>query len=148
MADNDRIPHHHLRAADIDRDAASAALGEHYASGRLTGDEHDERISAAWQARTYGDLAALFDDLPPPRWGVAVSDGTPTAYRPTPQAKPTRVRRVFGQLSTTVVPLLPVLIVVSVVLIMLFKGPFPLLLLAAWWWWAGWGRNNHVRPCR
>lgn len=148
MADNDRFPHHHLRAADTDRDAAAAALGEHYASGRLTGDEHDERITAAWRARTYGDLAALFDDLPPPRWGIAVSDGKPTTYRPTTQTKPSRVRRAFGQLSTNVVPLLPVLIVVSVVMIMIFKGPFPLLLLAAWWWWAGWGRNNNVRSCR
>lgn len=148
MADNDRIPHHDLRAADVDRDAAAAALGEHYASGRLTGDEHDERISAAWHARTYGDLAALFDDLPPPRWGVAVSDGKPAPQRPSAPAKPGRLRRGFGQLTTNVAPLLPALIILSVVAVMIFKGPLPLLLLAAWWWWAGWGRTNHMRSCR
>lgn len=142
MADNDRIPHHDLRAADIDRDAAAAALGEHFACGRLTAREHDERVAAAWQARTYGDLALLFEDLPPPRWGVAVSDGSPTTFRQPTQHQPTRLRRVIGQLSTGVVPLLPVLIVVSVALIMIFKGPLPLLLLAAWWWWSGCGRGN------
>ena len=39
-------------------------LGEHYAVGRLTKDEFDERSDAVWSAKTRGDLAPLFADLP------------------------------------------------------------------------------------
>jgi hypothetical protein len=60
--DRDRI-----RIADADREAAVKALGEHYAVGRLTREEYDERCEAAWAARTGADLRPLFADLPGPR---------------------------------------------------------------------------------
>jgi hypothetical protein len=41
-----------LRIGDADRDRAVAALGDHFAAGRLTADEFDDRSSRAWQART------------------------------------------------------------------------------------------------
>lgn len=53
-----------LRAADADREAVATALGSSMAAGRLTLAEYDERVAAAWAARTYGDLAALTADLP------------------------------------------------------------------------------------
>ena len=59
-----------LRIGDRDRESAVSALGEHYAHGRLTKDEYDERSDAAWTARTAADLRPLFADLPaapPPR---------------------------------------------------------------------------------
>jgi hypothetical protein len=54
----------HLRISDADRDRAAAALGEHFARGRLTADEHAERLDAIWTARTGADLAPMFADLP------------------------------------------------------------------------------------
>lgn len=54
-----------LRVGDAEREAALAALARHFADGRLTLIEHDERSSLALSARTEGDLAPLLADLPP-----------------------------------------------------------------------------------
>ena len=54
----------HLRAADTDRAAVAAVLGEHMAAGRLTLDEYDERLTRAYAARTFGELDELTADLP------------------------------------------------------------------------------------
>lgn len=53
-----------MRVSDAEREAAAAELQEHFASGRLTQDELDERLAAAFTAKTHGDLNALFTDLP------------------------------------------------------------------------------------
>jgi hypothetical protein len=53
-----------LRASDADRDATVAALREHSAAGRLTLDEFTERMTAAYSARTAGELERLTRDLP------------------------------------------------------------------------------------
>jgi hypothetical protein len=43
-----------IRASDADRDHITARLREHFAAGRLTSDELDERVSAALKAKTHG----------------------------------------------------------------------------------------------
>ena len=53
-----------LRIGDAEREASVAALGEHFAQGRLTREEYDERSDAVWSARTRGDLVPVFADLP------------------------------------------------------------------------------------
>jgi DNA-binding PadR family transcriptional regulator len=53
-----------LRAGDADRDAAAAALAEHYAQGRLTLDELGARLEAALTATTHGQLSEAIRDLP------------------------------------------------------------------------------------
>jgi DNA-binding transcriptional ArsR family regulator len=53
-----------LRAGDADRDAAAAALAEHFAQGRLTLDELIARLDATLTASTYGELAQAARDLP------------------------------------------------------------------------------------
>ncbi|MEV7006260.1 DUF1707 domain-containing protein [Streptosporangium sp. NPDC051022] len=53
-----------LRIGDAERDAAMAALREHYAQGRLTHEELDERLELVLSARTGRDLAPAFADLP------------------------------------------------------------------------------------
>ena len=58
---NDRI-----RISDSDRDRAAAQLRDYYAEGRLTTEELDERVTAALQAQTAGDLRRLMADLPRP----------------------------------------------------------------------------------
>jgi hypothetical protein len=53
-----------LRVGDAERDVAAERLARHFAAGRLTQLEYDERLSAAMSARTGGDLDRLFADLP------------------------------------------------------------------------------------
>lgn len=55
-----------LRASDGDRERVTAVLAEALADGRLTAEEHTERLSAALSAVTLGDLAGLTADLVPP----------------------------------------------------------------------------------
>ncbi|WP_441251588.1 DUF1707 SHOCT-like domain-containing protein [Kitasatospora sp. McL0602] len=53
-----------LRASDADRERIAELLRDAYAEGRLTVEEHSERIEAAYGARTLGELAPLTRDLP------------------------------------------------------------------------------------
>lgn len=53
-----------IRASDVDREAVVATLREAYMAGRLTLDEFDERMSAAYASKTWGDLRQLTIDLP------------------------------------------------------------------------------------
>jgi len=55
-----------MRVSDADREAVTARLRDHYAEGRLTQDELDDRVSAALSAKTFGDLRTLTTDLPGP----------------------------------------------------------------------------------
>jgi hypothetical protein len=59
-----QAPAPHVRVGDADRDAAAAALGEHFAQGRLTLDELGARLDAALTATTHGELSQAAWDLP------------------------------------------------------------------------------------
>lgn len=63
-----------MRVSDAEREAAAAELQEHFASGRLNQEELDERLAAAFAAKTRGDLDALFTDLPSSGRGWAGAD--------------------------------------------------------------------------
>jgi hypothetical protein len=65
-----------VRVGDADREAVAAQLREHYADGRLTLDELNERLDQAFAAKTRADLNMVLRDLPhsvPP--AVAQSSG-------------------------------------------------------------------------
>ena len=68
-----------LRVSDADRDRAIAELSEHFQAGRLTTEELEDRTGRALQARTAGELAELFTDLP--RRQAAVTGTAPTPAR-------------------------------------------------------------------
>jgi Domain of unknown function (DUF1707) len=53
-----------LRASDADRERVVEILRRHTAEGRITADEFEERMTAAYGARTLGALAELTTDLP------------------------------------------------------------------------------------
>jgi uncharacterized protein DUF1707 len=53
-----------LRVGDAEREAVAAELREHYAQGRLSIEDFNERIDAAYAARTRADLDRLTRDLP------------------------------------------------------------------------------------
>ncbi len=71
-----------FRASDADRDRVTAVLREHYAAGRLSADELDERLTTALSARTLGELNRVLTDLP-----GAARVPQPGGWRP-PQAPP------------------------------------------------------------
>jgi ferric-dicitrate binding protein FerR (iron transport regulator) len=70
-----------LRISDAEREQAAADLGEHYAQGRLTTEEHRERLDQIWAARTRRELGPIFADLP----GRAFPAAAPAAGRPAPR---------------------------------------------------------------
>jgi hypothetical protein len=53
-----------IRISDADRERVTARLREHFAEGRLTSEELDDRIAAALSAKTFGDLRHTMADLP------------------------------------------------------------------------------------
>lgn len=120
-----------VRIGDAERDAAAAALGEHFASGRLTRDEFDERLERAWAAKTAVDLDPLFVDLPTTRNHLAAPGGPPmgstAGWRP--RAVAPRRWPPFG----LPVPLALVLMVAVMVTLMTHL-PVVLLMLGVLWW--------------
>ncbi len=60
-----------MRASDADRDRAAGVLNAAFAEGRLTSGEHDQRLNAAYAARTWQQLRQLTADLPAPAGATA-----------------------------------------------------------------------------
>ena len=56
-----------LLASDEERDRAARALRRHYAAGRIDEDDLESRLDVVVSARTRGELAVLFRDLPSSR---------------------------------------------------------------------------------
>ena len=53
-----------VRVGDADREAVAAQLRDHYADGRLTLDELNERLDQTFGAKTKADLTTVMQDLP------------------------------------------------------------------------------------
>ncbi|SNR65034.1 Cell wall-active antibiotics response 4TMS YvqF [Actinomadura mexicana] len=53
-----------MRASDADRDEVADRLREALAEGRITPEEHAERIDAVYNAKTYAELEPVLSDLP------------------------------------------------------------------------------------
>ncbi|MET9857113.1 DUF1707 domain-containing protein [Streptomyces sp. NPDC006450] len=71
-----------LRASDADRDRIAQILADAVAEGRLSTEEHSERLDSLYALKTVGELEVLVRDLPAPgagtRPGVAsYADGAP-----------------------------------------------------------------------
>jgi hypothetical protein len=71
-----------LRASDADRDRVADILREALAEGRLTTEEHAERVEGVYGAKTVAELAPFVQDLP------AGAQFAPP--RPVPQQVPAR----------------------------------------------------------
>jgi fatty acid desaturase len=56
-----------LRASDNDREQVADRLRHAAAEGRLLTEELEDRLGAAFSARTYGELDHVVSDLPAPR---------------------------------------------------------------------------------
>jgi uncharacterized protein DUF1707 len=60
---------------DADREASAAQLREHYAAGRLSLDEFQDRLDAVYRAQTVRELGMVTDSLP--HEGLVIPPGTP-----------------------------------------------------------------------
>jgi hypothetical protein len=60
-----------LRIGDAEREATAAELREHFAHGRLSLEEFNQRLDAVFAAKTQGDLSRITRDLPHVRSGSA-----------------------------------------------------------------------------
>jgi Domain of unknown function (DUF1707)/Cell wall-active antibiotics response 4TMS YvqF len=68
-----------LRASDADRDTAAAVINNALAEGRLTAEEHSERLDAIYAAKTHAELVPLLDDLPGHSAALLPATATPSA---------------------------------------------------------------------
>ena len=55
---------YNVRVGDADRDAVATQLRDHFADGRLTLEELNERLDQAFAAKTKADLNTVMRDLP------------------------------------------------------------------------------------
>ncbi|MGW7459754.1 DUF1707 SHOCT-like domain-containing protein [Streptomyces sp. NPDC054797] len=55
-----------LRASDADRDRLAQILSDALAEGRLTAEEHSDRLDSLYAFKTVGELEVLVRDLPAP----------------------------------------------------------------------------------
>src|ERR1035441_8487512 len=76
-----------MRASDGDRQEVVERLRAALEDGRLKMDEYLDRMGLAYEAVTYGDLAALHADLPE-AGSMAKREGTPPATAPTAVVAP------------------------------------------------------------
>ena len=119
-----------VRVGDAERDEALDKLGDHFAAGRLTREELDERTEQAMGARFDRDLELLFRDLPASRKAEVV-------------ARPRRPRSamVVPAAVGLLVPLIVLALVASIVLHLPFLiGPVVWMVLLS-----GAGRRHHLR---
>jgi hypothetical protein len=103
------LPQSAMRAAQADRERTVDVLKAAFAEGRLSTEEYHERTALAQSAQTYGQLAALVQDLPvgpmptpmlvpPPAFGAPMPPpyGYPRPYYYAPPGWPPVPRRTNG----------------------------------------------------
>jgi hypothetical protein len=133
--DPPQVPTVPVRIGDAERDRAMAALGDHFAAGRLNKEEFDARVDQAMAARFDRDLQPLFADLP---------RAEPMAGRP---VGPPRLRAGWPLLLWW----LPLLLVGAVIVTVLLSAPWLIwtfcwvLFISAFW---GGRRRHHYRHYR
>ncbi|MFF5963691.1 DUF1707 domain-containing protein [Streptomyces collinus] len=77
-----------FRASDAERDRIADILHDALAEGRLTADEHAERVEGVLRAKTVGELEVFIRDLPAAHRQGPGSSPAPAPHRPTAGALP------------------------------------------------------------
>jgi len=96
-----------IRVSDAVRERVAARLREHFAAGRLSPEELDERIAAALTAKTAGDVRRIMADLPDPvpappaRRSPPWAPGPGAVFRRGPRIVPLAV---FALIAALVIP--------------------------------------------
>jgi hypothetical protein len=71
-----------LRASDADRDRVADILRDAFAEGRLTTEEHSERLDGVYAAKTVGELEPFVRDLPAGRSSATAPASAAHTYAP------------------------------------------------------------------
>jgi hypothetical protein len=113
-----------MRASDADREIVRTVLADAYADGRLTRDEHDDRLTTLFGSRTIGELPSLVTDL--------VSPAAPAAL-PSADLRARGTRKWRRDVEEAVTAFLVPSIICTVIWIALTRGffwpAFPMLFL-------------------
>ena len=110
-----------MRVSDSDRDHVATQLRDYYAEGRLTNEELDERVTAALNAKTAGDLRRLMTDLPSPAPAAAGPSGPGAqSYGAWPRGGPQWAGRGYRRRGGS--RLLPILLLLFIAAILLPGG--------------------------
>jgi hypothetical protein len=104
------------RASDADRELVVTALGEAFASGRLTESEHAERLDAAFAARTLAELEPLTSDL---------QVAAPSTVSAPPRRSVAALSKVLSHVRTTVPDHSSALSVLGALVLDLRQATFP-----------------------
>jgi hypothetical protein len=88
-----------LRASDADRDRAASVINEALADGRLTAEEHAERLDTVYSAKTHAELVPVLDDLHLAPHTTAVPAPAPLAGSPVPAGRGSKMVAIFGGVS-------------------------------------------------
>lgn len=114
-----------IRASDQDREHVVEVLRTHYADGRLNLEEFNERVAAAYESRTWGDLRHLTRDLPgdvllgpDPAAQAQASATAPTPANQPPPGPP-------AWLPPRLFPLVPLLLAFLVISAFAWGGGYP-----------------------
>ena len=121
MTTPDTCPADLVRVGDAERTVVADRLSAHFARGRLTLAELDERLTETWQARTRADLAVPLRDLP--------------AAEP-PAPRPRRVPSPAARIGFVVHAAVYVLVIIGLWIVWALTGaghPWPV------WPMLGWG---------
>lgn len=125
-----------IRIGDAERDQAISSLGDHFAAGRLTREEFDERSDTALRARVGADLEPLFADLPQP--GVAL------AHRSGPGRHQGTFPRGVNPMLLPLFWLLPLMLVAVVIGAMVLSSPWIVWAFLWVFMFSGfWGRRHY-----
>lgn len=124
-----------LRIGDAERNQAVESLAQHYAEGRITQQEFDERSAQAGAARIAADLEPLFADLP----GGAPHSAQQRTARAQERSRAASRSRPTGPSRAALVPFLLIpLVVAAVVVAAVFHWfPWPLFILFGIFWIKG-----------
>ncbi|MGX1880996.1 DUF1707 SHOCT-like domain-containing protein [Streptomyces sp. NPDC055287] len=89
-----------LRASDADRDRIADILRDGMAEGRLTAEEHSDRIDAVYRAKTVAELEPLVRDLPVPGGTVRRAPAS-AAYEPADPSPPAAAENLIAVFSSS-----------------------------------------------
>jgi hypothetical protein len=128
-----------VRVGNAERDAAATRLGAHLTDGRLDWDEYDQRLQAAYAAKTRGDLAKLFLDLPEEEMQAARRRSAPRRDRPPVLAIALAVAMGLWLLlrAGALLTFLVIFILIRVVGGVLMSGPHARGRRGPWAYWVG-----------
>jgi len=87
-----------LRISDADRDRAASILSQALAEGRLTPDEHSQRLDGVYAAKTQADIVPFVSDLPV---GGAALDARTAPDTPATQVGRSAPARLVSVFSST-----------------------------------------------